>query len=67
MAVLLQEGEHGIAAGQACVFYADASERARVLGGGWIASAGPGVGIALQSTVSALDPDRASVSIHAHE
>ena len=34
--VVLNEGEHGIAAGQACVFYADGAARARVLGGGWI-------------------------------
>jgi tRNA-uridine 2-sulfurtransferase len=34
--VQLYAGEYGIAAGQACVFYADASPRARVLGGGWI-------------------------------
>ena len=34
--VLLQDGDYGIAAGQACVFYADAGPRARVLGGGWI-------------------------------
>ena len=34
--VLLSEGEYGVAAGQACVFYADAEPRARVLGGGWI-------------------------------
>ncbi len=34
--VLLRDGDYGIAAGQACVFYADASPRARVLGGGWI-------------------------------
>ncbi len=34
--VLLRDGEYGIAAGQACVFYADTSPRARVLGGGWI-------------------------------
>ncbi len=34
--VLLQDGEYGIAAGQACVFYADAGPEARVLGGGWI-------------------------------
>jgi tRNA-specific 2-thiouridylase len=37
--VLLSDGEYGVAAGQACVFYSDASERARVLGGGWIARA----------------------------
>jgi len=34
--VLLANGEYGVAAGQACVFYADTSLRARVLGGGWI-------------------------------
>ena len=37
--VLLREGAYGVAAGQACVFYADAGPRARVLGGGWIAQA----------------------------
>jgi hypothetical protein len=37
--VRLGEGEYGVAPGQACVFYADADPRARVLGGGWIASA----------------------------
>jgi tRNA-specific 2-thiouridylase len=37
--LLLGEGEYGIAAGQACVFYADAAAGARVLGGGWIESA----------------------------
>jgi tRNA-uridine 2-sulfurtransferase len=35
--VALHSGEEGIAAGQACVFYADASAQAQVLGGGWIA------------------------------
>jgi len=38
--VLLRDGVYGVAAGQACAFYADASPRARVLGGGWIAQAG---------------------------
>jgi tRNA-specific 2-thiouridylase len=37
--LLLGEGEYGVAAGQACVFYADAAAGARVLGGGWIKSA----------------------------
>ena len=37
--VLLREGVYGVAAGQACAFYADAGPRARVLGGGWIAQA----------------------------
>jgi tRNA-uridine 2-sulfurtransferase len=41
--VLLGEGEYGVAAGQACVIYADTGLRARVLGGGWIEStAAPG-------------------------
>ena len=34
--VSLDAGELGVAIGQACVFYADASDGARVLGGGWI-------------------------------
>ena len=38
MEVELMEGEAGIAPGQACVFYADTSDDARVLGGGFIAS-----------------------------
>jgi len=37
--VLLRDGEYGVAAGQACVFYADAGPGARVLGGGWIGRA----------------------------
>ncbi|MGE0852720.1 MAG: tRNA 2-thiouridine(34) synthase MnmA [Hyphomicrobiaceae bacterium] len=37
--VLLCDGEYGVAAGQACVFYADCGPRARVLGGGWIGRA----------------------------
>jgi tRNA-specific 2-thiouridylase len=34
--VVLRDGEDGVAAGQACVIYADGSAEARVLGGGWI-------------------------------
>ena len=37
--VTLRYGEHGAAAGQACVLYADGTREARVLGGGWIAEA----------------------------
>lgn len=37
--VTLRYGELGAAAGQACVLYADGSDEARVLGGGWIAQA----------------------------
>jgi tRNA-specific 2-thiouridylase len=36
--VRLAGGEPGVAPGQACVFYADGSARARVLGGGFIAA-----------------------------
>jgi tRNA-specific 2-thiouridylase len=35
--VVLSEGEDGVAVGQACVFYEDGSEEARLLGGGFIA------------------------------
>ncbi|MGD9801942.1 MAG: tRNA 2-thiouridine(34) synthase MnmA [Hyphomicrobiaceae bacterium] len=38
-AISLDEGEHGVARGQACVLYADGSPGARLLGGGWIARA----------------------------
>jgi len=37
--VTLASGEYGVSAGQACVFYADESPRARVLGGGFIVRA----------------------------
>jgi len=37
--VALRDGEHGAAAGQACVLYVDGATDARVLGGGWIAAA----------------------------
>lgn len=42
--VTLAIGEYGVSAGQACVFYADESPRARILGGGFIvrADAKPG-------------------------
>ena len=39
VAVVLEAGERGVAAGQACVFYEDLSADARVLGGGWISRA----------------------------
>ena len=41
--VTLFAGEYGISPGQACVFYADESETAEVLGGGFIAEAVPEV------------------------
>jgi tRNA-uridine 2-sulfurtransferase len=40
--VQLGEGEYGVAAGQACVLYADTGPRARMLGGGWIERAAAG-------------------------
>lgn len=41
--VTLDEGDHGVSPGQACVFYDGAGTGARVFGGGWIASTeGPG-------------------------
>jgi tRNA-specific 2-thiouridylase len=37
--IALDEGEHGVARGQACVLYTDGSPGARLLGGGWIVRA----------------------------
>jgi tRNA-specific 2-thiouridylase len=34
---VLEDGEDGVAVGQACVFYSDGGDRARLLGGGFIA------------------------------
>jgi tRNA-specific 2-thiouridylase len=39
--VRLHHGEEGVSPGQACVFYDSGATQARVLGGGWIASATP--------------------------
>ncbi|VAW17267.1 tRNA-specific 2-thiouridylase MnmA [hydrothermal vent metagenome] len=39
--VTLIAGEHGIAPGQACVFYADDNDEAEILGGGFVAEAVP--------------------------
>lgn len=50
--VLLRDGEYGVAAGQACVFYADAGSEARVLGGGWI----------VRTLSRAEQPDRSDIS-----
>ncbi len=44
LAVVLDEGEEGVAPGQACVFYDPETDGSRVLGGGWITGA---VGAAL--------------------
>ena len=47
--VLLEEGEDGVAPGQACVFYASGGDGARVLGGGWIRAAYNLLGNAVKS------------------
>jgi tRNA-specific 2-thiouridylase len=39
IAVELDSADYGVARGQACVLYADGSEGARMLGGGWIGQA----------------------------
>jgi tRNA-specific 2-thiouridylase len=36
VAVRLQDGEHGVSPGQACVLYESGDAQARILGGGWI-------------------------------
>ncbi len=51
----LRDGETGVAAGQACVLYADGSSEARVLGGGWIAR-----------TIEAGDAERAGDAADRH-
>jgi tRNA-specific 2-thiouridylase len=57
--VELAKGEDGVAPGQACVFYAGESGGERLLGGGWIASAGLSEWVADQGVrVSALRGER---------
>lgn len=56
--VVLDEPELGVAAGQACVFYQDASPRARVLGGGWITKT-----VRLREWLAAGTEGRGSASI----
>jgi tRNA-specific 2-thiouridylase len=56
VSVELVNGEHGIAKGQACVFYDSDAPRARVLGGGFIAAAANGAqGITAHKDVVAAD------------
>ncbi len=42
--IILANGDHGVSAGQACVFYEQDETGSRVLGGGWITSAKEGAG-----------------------
>ena len=48
--IILEEGEDGVAPGQACVFYAHDASGARVLGGGWIRAAYNLLGNAVKSS-----------------
>jgi len=56
--VKLADAEYGVAAGQACVLYADRSPAARVLGGGWIASAMRELGSSAGRQSTAEQPER---------
>jgi tRNA-specific 2-thiouridylase len=62
--VMLREGEYGVAAGQACAFYADAGAHARLLGGGWIDRT-LGEGVWPGSSVDVSAPE--SAYVHATE
>lgn len=55
--VVLDDGEFGVAPGQACVFYSS-DPAARVLGGGWIAATSPDIPEAGLATVARLDVER---------
>lgn len=52
----LEEGEDGVAPGQACVFYSETGDGMRVLGGGWIRAAYNLLGNAVKSTT----PDKSA-------
>ena len=56
--VELAKGEDGVAPGQACVFYAGESGEERLLGGGWIKSAGLSEWVAEGGCASALRVER---------
>lgn len=61
--VLLHAGEYGVAAGQACVFYADTDPRARVLGGGWIAGASGGYNLSMRGRTGQTPAVRAGAVV----
>jgi len=52
--VMLEHGEDGVAMGQACVFYADGRDEARLLGGGFIAHTLAGHRASAQESTAAL-------------
>ena len=56
--VVLDDGAHGIARGQACVLYANGLPGARVLGGGWIAEA---ISVGIAAHTAAHERDRAAL------
>jgi tRNA-specific 2-thiouridylase len=56
--VELAKGEDGVSPGQACVFYAGQSGEERLLGGGWIKSAGLSVWVAEGGCASAPRVER---------
>ncbi len=56
--VELAKGEDGVSPGQACVFYAGESGEERLLGGGWIKSAGLSEWVAEGGCASALRVER---------
>jgi len=51
--VTLDDGELGVAAGQACILYDSGDDRAQVLGGGWISAAVPELAFSLDETMDA--------------
>jgi tRNA-specific 2-thiouridylase len=55
--VVFAAGEFGVSPGQACVFYDDGDDGARVLGGGFIAAVEPAM-----KSVSVLAPTRGAVT-----
>jgi tRNA-uridine 2-sulfurtransferase len=60
--VVLTDGEDGVAVGQACVFYADGSAEARVLGGGFIARTLPRQSIGADLPASERNNERDAAS-----
>jgi len=64
--VELAKGEDGVAPGQACVFYAGPSGGERLLGGGWITSAGLSEWVAEKGCASAPRVEREPLAARSH-
>jgi len=58
--VVLDDGEFGVAPGQACVFYSS-EPNARVLGGGWIAATSADVDVTISGAVPRAEKLRSAV------